>query len=146
LTSELQNLTFAASSNFYGVRTANMTLTVTDHPPSGTTPGGYYWNSLTSWDYTTSVRETGQPISITGLATTQNVVEGDTIDPFASAIINDDSTNAAVSVTISEDIPANGSLSGSGTNGSSVTLSGYVGDVTKALDNLVFTPTTPNLR
>ena len=143
LTSELQNLTFAASSNFYGVRTANMTLTVTDHPPSGTTPGGYYWNSLTSWDYTTSVRETGQPISITGLATTQNVVEGDTIDPFASAIINDDSTNAAVSVTISEDIPANGSLSGSGTNGSSVTLSGYVGDVTKALDNLVFMPTTP---
>jgi hypothetical protein len=45
-----------------------------------------------------------------------------------------------VSVSISEDNAANGSLSGSGMNGSSITLSGYVPDVTKALDSLVFNP------
>ena len=72
-----------------------MTLCVSDQPPSGTTPGGYYWYPLTSWDYTTSVRETGQPISITGLpAATPTVIGVNPITPFASAIINDDSTNA----------------------------------------------------
>ncbi len=143
LASELQKLTFTASSGFYGVRTANMTLTVTDQPPSGTTPGGYYWwYPLTTWDYTTSVRETGQPISITGLPTaSQTVIAGNTITPFASAIINDDSTNAFVSVSFGEDNAANGSLSGSGIYyGSSGTLYGSVKDVTNELDSLVFTP------
>ena len=50
-----------------------------------------------------------------------------------------------MSVSISEDNPANGSLSGSGINGSSGTLSGYVKDVTNALDSLVFTPSASNL-
>jgi hypothetical protein len=119
-----------------------MTLTVADQPPIGTTRGGnYWWYPLTTWDYTTSVRETGQPISITGLPTdSQIVVPGKAVTPFASAFINDDSTNAAVSVSISEDNPTNGSLSGSGINGSSGTLSGYVKDVTNALNSLVFTP------
>jgi hypothetical protein len=141
LASELQKLTFTSSSGFYGVRTANMTLSVTDQAPSGTTPGGYYWYPLTSSDYTTSVRETGQPISITGLPTaSQTVIEGNTIKPFASAIINDDSTNALVSVSIREDNPTNGSLSGP-IDGSSGTLPpSSVAYVTNELDSLVFTP------
>jgi hypothetical protein len=139
LASQLQNLKLATLDDFYGVRTANMTLAVTDQPPPGTTPGGYYWYPLTSWDYTTSVREIGKPISITGLSTgSQTVTEGSTINPFVSAIINDDSTNAFVSVSISEDNPANGKLS-------SMLLSGSVTDVTKALDAVVFTPSASNL-
>ena len=138
LASELQKLTLTASSDFYGVRTANMVLAVTDQPPSGVTSGGYYWYPLTTWDYTTSVRETGKPISITGLPTKSQVVDqGDTIKPFASAAINDDSTNGFVSVSISEDT-ANGTLSSS-------SLFGSVKDVTGALDSLVFTPSASKL-
>jgi hypothetical protein len=100
LQSELHNLTFTSSDNFYGVRKASITLSVQDVPPTGVTPGGWWFYPLTSTDYTTSVRETGKPISLTGLQAAQNVTGENTIKPFASATINDDSTNAFVTVSI----------------------------------------------
>ena len=57
------------------------------------------------------VQTTRKPISIAGLSTaSQTVDQGGTIKPFASAIINDDSTNAFIIVSISEDNTGNGTL------------------------------------
>ena len=64
--------------------------------------------------------------------------QGGTIKPFASAIINDDSTNAFIIVSISDDNTGNGTLYSS-------SLVGSVKDATRALDNLTFTPSATTL-
>jgi serralysin len=96
---------------------------------------------------------TQSTITITGTEASQYVVNTSTISPFSNVVIADSAPGQIETVTVSLEAPGGGAAPGNGALSNlgagsydaftgTYTVTGTAAEVTAALNNLVFTPTT----